>query len=714
MPFALLFSKGSQQSTMVNCCVVGCNNNRKNSSETLHSFPRKDSEPARYKLWKSRVNRKNFTPNHNHKVCSVHFTADDFETTLKQELLPNEKVNRLLKRSAVPSLFLTIPNAEVKKRKTSKYVQKKIIDGILENQVKTSESDTSSLDRKSAETFLDINACEKSTYSIGIQCELGNEAYFMYSTLYDPDGSGSSFNTSEKLEMGCELTEEVAHAQVNESSSSEKDSSSDDDCDIQEENMLSARNSDTSYNFVLVHRDSLFSLFTHCHICGSPITSLGDYVKGAVVHVKYVCSTGHDHKWSSYGDSSKMTSHLSSALILNGMNFTTFKNFAKTLKLVSISSTTYYKCIKDCIAPVILDFWEKHKQKNFEEARQRDSISISGDGQYDSPGFSAKYVTYSIMDLKTNKILDFVLCQRGLVEGDLEKAACEKALEKVTKELPAVKLFLSDRHRGVGLLLRTKFPEIHHEFDVWHLAKSLMKKLSTAEKKSKLLSEWKRAITNHLWWSSETCQGNGDLAVKKFTSLLKHTTNIHEWTTEAGEKECCEHKPLSQDESESIKWIRIGSEDYQTLYSTVMNKTFLNDLRHASHFCHTSSLESYHNVRLKYVPKRIHFSYRGMFLRSILAIIDNNYNVGRPVVGGDVQYSKSIKQWHYKNKYREKTDEWRSEIRDTILHFNDCSLLPDEPEYNRSLPKNIYNTEKPTILEAKAKHTSRFSRQNSK
>lgn len=73
-----------------------------------------------------------------------------------------------------------------------------------------------------------------------------------------------------------------------------------------------------------------------------------------------------------------------------------------------------------------------------------------------------------------------------MVEGDLEKAACEKTLADITKKLN-INLFLSDRHRGVALLLRTKYPNIHHEFDVWHLSKSLLKKLSKAEEKIKTI-----------------------------------------------------------------------------------------------------------------------------------------------------------------------------------------------------------------------------------
>lgn len=42
----------------------------------------------------------------------------------------------------------------------------------------------------------------------------------------------------------------------------------------------------------------------------------------------------------------------------------------------------------------------------------------------------------------------------------------------------------------------------------------------------------------------------------------------------------------------------------------------------------TGALEVYHNVMLKYLPKRLHFGYDTMVARTQLAIMDNNYNVG--------------------------------------------------------------------------------------
>ena len=49
---------------------------------------------------------------------------------------------------------------------------------------------------------------------------------------------------------------------------------------------------------------------------------------------------------------------------------------------------------------------------NFQQA-QADvgELELSGDGRADSPGHSAKYGTYTIMDVRRNKILDVQLVQ---------------------------------------------------------------------------------------------------------------------------------------------------------------------------------------------------------------------------------------------------------------------------------------------------------------
>jgi len=74
-----------------------------------------------------------------------------------------------------------------------------------------------------------------------------------------------------------------------------------------------------------------------------------------------------------------------------------------------------------------------------------------------------------------------------MVNGDLERKGCELLLDDLTKNQNFnIKLLLTDRHKGIRFYIRTQHPEIQHEFYVWHLSKSLMKKMKTLEKNMKM------------------------------------------------------------------------------------------------------------------------------------------------------------------------------------------------------------------------------------
>jgi hypothetical protein len=129
------------------------------------------------------------------------------------------------------------------------------------------------------------------------------------------------------------------------------------------------------------------------------------------------------------------------------------------------------------------------------------------------------------LEVNTNKIVDFVLLQKKIVTGDLEKQACNMVLGRLIEDNVSVKMLVTDRHRGIGLLMRTNYKDIVHEYDVWHLAKSLAKKIKVYEKKYEVIGAWKCSIINHLWWCAESCEGSGELLIEKFTSILYHITN---------------------------------------------------------------------------------------------------------------------------------------------------------------------------------------------
>ena len=151
------------------------------------------------------------------------------------------------------------------------------------------------------------------------------------------------------------------------------------------------------------------------------------------------------------------------------------------------------------------------------------------------------------MDSSTGLIVHSELVDKSLEDCSssmLETVGCDRAVRYVTEQLP-MKLLATDRNPSVAKLLRQSYPEIQHQYDPWHISKSVAKRIHNASKVkgNEILDLWLRSILNHLWWSSSTCNGDEDLLSEKWTSILHHITNQHSWST--GTKfHACEHSYL--------------------------------------------------------------------------------------------------------------------------------------------------------------------------
>ncbi len=73
--------------------------------------------------------------------------------------------------------------------------------------------------------------------------------------------------------------------------------------------------------------------------------------------------------------------------------------------------TTFFRLQKQFLYPVVHEAWLDEKKKVKEELLEKTDLCIIGDARCDSPGYSAKYSTYTIMDSLTNKIIDYELVQ---------------------------------------------------------------------------------------------------------------------------------------------------------------------------------------------------------------------------------------------------------------------------------------------------------------
>ena len=71
---------------------------------------------------------------------------------------------------------------------------------------------------------------------------------------------------------------------------------------------------------------------------------------------------------------------------------------------------------------------------------------------------------------------------------------------------------------------------------------------------------------------------------------------------------------------------------HTALVNIVKDKLLLKDIVHLTKFVHTTALEIYHSLYLKYLPKLTHFSHDVMTAGTMLAALDHNFNANRTQV----------------------------------------------------------------------------------
>ena len=162
---------------------------------------------------------------------------------------------------------------------------------------------------------------------------------------------------------------------------------------------------------------------------------------------------------------------------------------------------------------------------------------MSGDGRCDSPGYNAKYCTYSLMDSATGLIIDYSLVQvtETGTSVAMEKERLQRCLTNISDNFNLqVATLATDRHVQIAALMKAAYPNISHQFDVWHLSKSVIKKLTKVgiKKGHSAILPWIQSISNHLWWSAATCNSDPKVLVAKWTSIVHHIVNVHEWQSD--------------------------------------------------------------------------------------------------------------------------------------------------------------------------------------
>ena len=277
--------------------------------------------------------------------------------------------------------------------------------------------------------------------------------------------------------------------------------------------------------------------------------------------MSFINSNCHDGTWKS-----------ASFLGKNRQVFPRIEEFCDVLSLSVAKISSFIKIQKNYLFSFINHFYIKQRNKILSELKTRTALNVIGDGRCYSPGFSARHGTCSFKDSQSNKIIDFALTNVGNLANFvvMEKIGFVELLQRMEKAYGfKIRTVTTDRHIQIQTFLEKVYLDIIHQFDVWHVSKSIKKKLSPKLAKCKKLAKWSKSIINHFWWSCRTCESDQKL-LKERGSLLFHIRNRHTRKTDRNFTllNSCAPLPLSIHQEEDVEWLEASSPNFQALYWT--------------------------------------------------------------------------------------------------------------------------------------------------
>lgn len=166
----------------------------------------------------------------------------------------------------------------------------------------------------------------------------------------------------------------------------------------------------------IVFEDRLLSLFNSCRECGHEPTQVTCKTIGSYLHIEQQCSVcDNNFTW----DSQPFVKNqpvgnilLSASILFSGATPTKVLHVLDNMGCVTISQRTFFQHQRNYLHPTISAVWENHQAMLLSQLRrEKRPLIIGGDGRADSPGHSAKFGSYTLMELKKEVVLDAQLVQ---------------------------------------------------------------------------------------------------------------------------------------------------------------------------------------------------------------------------------------------------------------------------------------------------------------
>ncbi|XP_042147399.1 uncharacterized protein LOC121836542 [Ixodes scapularis] len=182
---------------------------------------------------------------------------------------------------------------------------------------------------------------------------------------------------------------------------------------------------------------------------------------------------------------------------------------------------------------------------------------------------------------------------------NMEKEGLLKQLQLFKEKGIKIRSLVTDRHPATRKRMKTHEPGIDHFFDIWHISKSVKKKLTAASKRAGCqdLQIWIQTAKYHIYWSAKAAGGDEKLLIDIWLSMHNHVINKH-----------------SGHEGTYGRYLH-DSQAYNQFKSITDNKLLLKDLAQMSPHGQTYGLEAFHSVLTDFAPKPQAFSPEGMLAK---------------------------------------------------------------------------------------------------
>ena len=489
------------------------------------------------------------------------------------------------------------------------------------------------------------------TASVGIQCLLlADTEQAVSGTIYE--------DVSEQEEPTCDNESDDSAARFSDyiistgdsTESSDEDTADNTSSRTQQGTASSNPTPDKEEKFI-VFESKLLDLFHVCSVCCAEITGAISKRLGTLVHVQQKCSScGYVRNWNSQPYLGTMPSGnilLSGAVLFSGSMISKVLRLFNIMNICCYARSTFYRHQALYLEPLVITEWHANQEDQFSALSGMDGdLILSGDCRSDSPGHCAKYGSYSVMEQRTNKVLDIQLVQSNDEVPNsnwCELEGLKRSLRHIENNNLAVDTLITDRHRQNAKWMRENKPNIKHFFDTWHLSKNIGHKLDAIAKQKECedVALWKPSIINHLYWcAGSTPDADSELIIAKWESVMYHMQDLHDDHPNPLFPKCA-HAVLDE-EGRNKEWLERNTKATKLLEETLMKKSLTKDIGKMSPTYQTSSLEAYHSLVLHFVPKHTGFSYLGMMCRLFLAGMHYNENsdrLQRVGTDGKLQYN---------------------------------------------------------------------------